>query len=419
MLKNLIFLSLISLSSFCFAQKSFHKERFLHLRLEFQLDQKDTTGEELIRVVKFCQEKLNRHFIKVSPTTPKLHIFLEGNPPSKDYYNIVYFKRKELETLNEYAIFERILTKMMRRTIIGLGAPKTTKIPPWVVAAHVFNMRLYNIFSTEEKYPATRFAIVENKYPSLDSLLTQAPPSTDNHWLYRLYSEYCSVFLTTLNKISGHRTKLLTLLKEYNHADSLELISSHFPSLKTKIIRQRWFINACTRTCFHVLNPYPPEVIYKKVEELFSVSSLRPGSNQVNRIPLEKIFEDEDQAINYAVIAFIEKDFYEVFMTSPETLRPSLKLFIEALQKLKQNDREEFAEKITIARKQFKKSVESLKHLLSYMDELEQKKQSHAENYTEVLRVDELSSKRFKKFFPEWDTYLDNLEKKLENIVIE
>ena len=146
--------------------------------------------------------------------------------------------------------------------------------------------------------------------------------------MYRLYSEYCSVFLTTLNNIPGHRTKLLSLFKEYDHTNSLELISSHFPSLKTKIIRQRWFIDACTKTCFHVLNPYPPEVIYKKVGELFSISSMRPGRNQVNRIPLEKIFEDEDQVITYAVIAFIEKDFYALYIS--KTLLKNTDLILEA-----------------------------------------------------------------------------------------
>lgn len=419
MLKKLTITVICFWGNFALAQSNFHTERFLNLRLEFKLDRKDQTAEELIKVVKFCQEKLNKHFIKVSPQTPKLYVFLEGNPPSKDFYNVVYFKRNDLQRLNEYAILERILSKMMRRTIIGLGADKNTVTPAWVVAAHVFNMRLYDTLSTEEKYPATRFSIVENKYPDLDSLLTQQAPSPHNFWLYRLYSEHCSVFLTTLNNLSAHRKKFLAFLQGYKNEECLPHLTKHFPSLKSKTVRQRWFIKACTQTCFHILNPYPPEVTQKKVQDLFSISSMRPGSNRATRIPLEELFKDEQEEINFAVISFIEKDFYEIFITAPETLRPSLSMFVGALKELKDDDREEFAEKIVLARKKFNQSIERLKKLISYLNELEQSSERRKENYKYVWQVSESAEQRFDKYFPEWNLYLDTLERKIESTVLE
>ncbi|MCH2205306.1 MAG: hypothetical protein MK132_05500 [Lentisphaerales bacterium] len=419
MFRKITFIFISIVTSFCFGQNNYHTERFLNLRLEFQVDKKDTDAQELINVVKFCQEKLNKHFIKVSPQTPKLYVFLEGNPPSKDFYNVVYFKRKELHHLNEYTILERILSKMMRRTIVGLGAPQSTKAPAWVIAAHVFNMRLYDTLSTEEKYPATRYSIVANKYPKLDELLTQSPPSPQSFWLYRLYSEYCSVFLSTLNQIPSGRSKLLAFLQKFKQEDCLALLTEHFTSLKSKTVRQRWFIKACTQVCFHILNPYPPEVIYQKVHDLFSIPAMRPGSRKTERIPLEELFEDEDEDINFAVISFIEQDFFKIFLTAPETLRPSLSLFIDALKDLKNDEREDFAEKIVLARNEFNKSVTHLKQLINYLNELEQSGERRKENYKYVLQVNELSKKRFDKYFSDWNFYLDSLESKLEKTVIE
>ena len=418
MIKHIIAFIILTKSLMVHAQESFQTERFLNLRLEFKFDYKDSTTNELIKVVKFCQEKINKHFIKATPSTPKLHIFLEGNPPTKDFCNILYFKRKELDTLSEYSILERILSKIIHRTLVGLGSPKNIKAPDWLIAAQVFNIRIHDVLATQEKYPATRYAITNKKYPSLDSILTKSAPRPENYWLYRLYSENCSVFLKSLNKFSSSRQKLLNFLKSYNQSSAVDLLEKHFPELKSKTLRRRWFIKACNEACFDIINPYPPEVITQKVEELFSIASMRPGSNQLKRIPLEKLFENENEALNFAVIAFIEKDFLEILVTAPIVLRPSLNIFLEALHSLKKNQRNDFSKKILVARKEFKMAIEKMNKYISYIDNLEKSEKDQYENYTDSIRAHIQQSKRFQKYFPEWSSYISSLEKKLESTVI-
>lgn len=418
MIKYFITLILLTHGLLLQTQASLQTERFLNLRLEFKFDHKDSTTLELIKVVKFCQEKINKHFIKATPSSPKLYVFLEGDPPTKDFYNVIYFKRRELETLSEYSVLERILSKMIRRTLVGLGSPSKTKVPDWLIAAQVFNLRIHDILATQEKYPATRHSVVNKKYPSLDSLLTAQAPNPENYWLYRLYSENCSVFLKSLNELPGHRQKLIKLLKTYDQKKSLDMLGENFPELKSKVSRRRWFIKACNRACFDILNPYSAEVISKRVEELFSVASMRPGSSQLKRIPLEKLFENENEKLNFAVIAFIEKDFLEIFVTAPISLRPSLNIFLEALQSLKTNKRSEFSKTILLARKEFKIATEGLSKHTAYLDKLEQSELNQHENYTDCIRAYVNHSRRFLQYFPEWSSYLNSLEKKLESVVI-
>ena len=401
-----------------FAEGTTIRERILNLRLEFYLDKNDQVSNDLIKVVELCQQSLNKYFSKVNQATPKLHVMLEGTPPSKDFFNLVYFKRNELIQLSEYELLDAIMSKMIWRTLVGLGSDKAIKPPAWLVAAHVFNLKLQDNLSTEEKYPATRMSIVGNKFPNIDNLLDGEGVSPTNYWIYRIYAEHCSVFLAAIRKIPESRKKLFSIYTSYEGKTITDLFAKNFDELGSRITRQRWFNAACTKVCFHILNPYPPEVIHKKINDLFSVASARPGSNSMNRIPLEKIFADEDQKLNYAVIGFIEKDFYDVKLTAPELLRPAINGFIRALRSLKKDEREDFVEEITEARAKLKERVIILNNFIMLADKLEAELTNVSENYREILRAHQYSKARQRRLFPEWDNYLNELERKLENTVI-
>jgi hypothetical protein len=419
MLKKIIFILFTAQCFLLQAQSDFHQERILTLRLEFKFDKKDETAQRLLKITRFCQQQLNAQFSKVNINTPILHILLEGPPPSKDIFNLIYFKRSELENLNAYSILEKIVTKMIGRTLVGLGGERNQRPPDWFVAATVFRLRLSNILSTEEKYPATRYAIVNYKFPKIDTLLDEKGANPKNFWLYRIYAEHCAVFLAAMHNLSQYKKKLLLILTEYKGESSVALLAKHFPSLNSTRLRQRWFNSSCLRVCFHVINPYPPEVIAQKISEVFSISSARPGVNGTNRIPLEKIFADEEEELNFAVISFIEKSFYEILLTCPPTLKPSLSLFFKALNQLKENEREDFVETIILARKQFNNAVTYQKRIISYANTLEQNRQNIHSDYRGILRTYDISQKRFKQAFPKFVNYLDALEEKLDNTVIQ
>ncbi|MCM8533359.1 MAG: hypothetical protein NE330_19485, partial [Lentisphaeraceae bacterium] len=365
------------------------------------------------------QERLNTSFKKVSAHTPLLHIFLDGPPPSKDYFNVIYFKRKDLETMNQYTLLTRVMSKMLHRTVVGLGGSRTVPVPDWFTAAMAFNLNLKTMLSTEEKFPLTRLSVVNTRFPNIDDILDQAAPDTKGYWIYRIYAENCSVFLSAFQKLSRHKENLVNILLDYQQKGSTQLLAKYYPQLKDRSARQRWFNKACQTICFHIINPYPPEVILKKVEDLFSITSIRPSADGSYKIPLEKIFEDEDQEINPAVIGFIEKDFYQLILTSPAILRDSMTLFIEALHLLKQDEREDFAEKVSVARAEFNKAVKKQRLMINYTENLEKNNLDKTSNTNEALRSLYIADLRFKEYFPEWLEYLDALEKKLEDTIIE
>ncbi|MCM8538267.1 MAG: hypothetical protein NE334_20160 [Lentisphaeraceae bacterium] len=416
--KYILLITVLSINTLR-AQENFHKERLLTLRLEFKIDRYDETAKSLVNIVKACQERLNTSFKKVDAHTPMLYVFLDGPPPSKDYFNIIYFKRKDLETMNQYTLLTRVMSKMLHRTVVSLGGSRKTPVPDWFIAGMAFNLNLKNILSTEEKYPLTRLSVVNSRFPNIDQLLDKKAPDTKGYWVYRMYAENCSVFLSALQKLSEHKQSLVKILLNYNQEGTSHLVAKYYPQLKDRPSRQRWFNKTSQDICFHVINPYPPEVILNKVEDLFSITSIRPSADKVSKIPLEKLFEDEDQEINYAVIGFIEKGFYKLILTSPAILRDSMALFIEALQSLKQNEREEFAEKVKTAREKFNKAVKKQRLMINYTEELEQKSLDKTSNITEVLRALYISDLRFKEYFPKWVNYLNLLEKKLEDTIIE
>jgi hypothetical protein len=402
-----------------YGQERDYKDSSYTYRINIHSDRNDELTTQVLKVATMCQDRLNGTIGKISNKAPTVYILIEGPPPPKDSFNVVYFKRDELNTANIYTILHPLIKKLAIRTLVDKGQTGEIFIPEWFIAGTIYSMELSNTLATMEKYPLTRHAIVSNKYPILKEILDGEAPSPKNYWIYRIFAEQSSVFMAGYRSINENQKSCLELLKDFKNDGSSELLKTADPTnLASETLRQRWYNNACVKACFDVINPYPPEVIKERIEELFSIATARPGSSNMTRTPLEKVFADEKKPLDFMVISFLEEEFFKIIIVSPESLRPSLGLFMACIKVLKLNKREQFIEGITIARARFSEALAKQTKAIAYLNELEAKDSNTYLNYSQIMLVEQHNEQKFARYFPRWVEYLNELETKLEAIDI-
>ena len=317
-------------------------------------------------------------------------------------------------------MLEQIVKKLVKRTLVAIGGKQNLKVPDWLTAALIFQVQIgQNSLLTQEKFPITRYGIVNKTYPDFDELVDGEKVLSENYWLYRVYAEQCFVIYASIKKMKQGKSLLLEGLSQTPERNVIDILGVKFTEFLSAAGRREWYKENCRKICFDIINPYPPDVIRKKVIDLFSVTVARPGANGTMRIPLEQLSDDESQALDNFYLGFIESDFFNIYMTSSLSIRPSLNDFISSIEILKKGKKEEFKENLRQAKKKFNDSLNYQKNLNSYLDELEQKNNSTSFDFALILEAELLSQTKRRLAFPKWHQYLDDLERKLEAITIE
>jgi hypothetical protein len=411
MSKKIICLLLL-LGMYSSAQDNSFQRSHGSLRLRISTETHAELAQELFKSCCHIQRKIERILYKVSSSQPTLNIRVEGPPPARESATLLYFSARELQEASTYEIVEKISRKLISRSLVKKNATSPSTPPPWLVAATVHLIQIDSSgMVSREKYPLTRHAVTHGSYPDFDLLLTRKAPRAKDLWLYRIYAENCAVFLRSLFIPNNHRAKLADFLRE-GRSDTLSFLAENFPDLSSKRKRRLWYKAACQKICFNTVNPFPPEVLQKKVEQLFSVTTV--SLNGTQSIPLELLPEEENYILDQSFISFMEVDFLKILFQAPETARPGLQQFLQALKALKEGRRDDFKEEMTLARELFSQDLKRQQKLSSYLKALTTE---HSHSYThllELIQARQLARKRNLENFPLWQDYLRELEHKIK-----
>ena len=417
-LSLLLFLTLLP-SSNIFAEE--YTDKSFIDKLSLISDKGDETAKALFSITKKLNQFLNLKFHKIPGDAPNVTLKIEGTPPSNDTFRIIYFKRRDLNKMNPMEILHYISKQLIRRTLISFDAPRNVKVPDWLVAGYVYQYMAGETLSTLEKYPVSRLAIINKKFPDLDEFLSSQKPEPKNYWLYSIYAERSAVFLRGLVPLNRGKKNLFNYLINQQGKNISEFLSQKYESLKTKRLRNIWFKKAYQRVCFDVINPYPPNEIKEKVTRLLSVTIARPGNNGFGtmRISLEELSDENSKTIDHNYISLLEVSLMEISLTSSETIRPAIMNIVASLHHLKIKEYDDFKESLVQAKKKFNQALVRQNQLNQYLDELEKKHNNISTDYRRIILASELAETRKKEIFPELNLYLQELEKKLASVVIE
>lgn len=408
-----ILLLLIFLS--CTIQAEYKDHSFSD-KLNFIADKKDELALNLFRICKFSQKTLSQSLHKLPLNAKKILLQLEGLPPGSRQSSIIYFSRQELRKMSFYEIVERINRQLLKRTLVALGAKPNHEPPSWLVAAITHQIQLgKKSVLTQERFPMTRYSVIHNKFPDMNTLVEKESPAPRSYWLYIVYAEQCFLLLEGLKREKEGKKDLVNYYSTKSNTNFLSYISQRNEKFSTYAKRKNWYEEVCHKVCFNTINPLPAKVIHKKVLKLFSIRIARPGSKSV-RVALEDLSNQENNALDHIYIVYLKARFFNLLFKAPVSLRRSLGDLLQSLQFLEEKEYAKFKKAIVQAKQKFKKALEFQAQLNQYLDELEKKHNSLVSRYSHVLTAEHLAKDRRKNLFPKWQQYLNELEKKLAQV---
>ena len=419
MLRNLFIIIMFQLAMH--ASANTYTDRSFVDKIYVNADKGDESVKTLFKVAKKVQQFLNVKLSKMPSDSPTVTLKIEGTPPSTDTFRIIYFKRHELKKMTSVEILHKIVSHLIRRTLVGLGAKNNISSPEWLTSALVYQFIIGETLSSAEKYPVTRLAIINKKYPNFDHLIEKEAPSAKHFWLYNIYAEQCAVFFRGITSLKNGKKNLLNYLIKRKTLYITDYFSQLYDDFQTPRKRNSWYKNTSHRVCFDVINPYPPEEIRKKVTSLLSITIARPGNNGFGtaKVPLEEVSEESYKTIDINFITILQRELMAILLTSSQTIRPAVGRFVANLNELKRGEHDGFKEKIIETKKEFQQAINRQIELNRYLDLLEKQFNDTQTEYKRIIMAAEIAEQRNIEKFEKLNEYLNSLEKKLAAIIIE